>query len=284
MSRSTRTTAAKKSSSAELQIANSGAPSAKPRPAKRKKRGNATARRSKAKAPAVANPLPPAIEVELPGETQAHVPPNSPSPMSLPPSPADSSTGLPDSSTETVQLSSESERLLSQVPEIIGDAAESTETAGQGDGEGSPDDAIAALMQQIAFEPQDVQDQVGELFEWLAERFKSDHWKLTERQSRMLGRPTAQLLNSLWAKLQTILPDVLGRWCVETPGAAAFIFACGIVVVPKVTKQVGISRARRRDNAAQKLVRPGASHGPQSVPQSKPQPRTASNMIHMDGQ
>jgi hypothetical protein len=145
---------------------------------------------------------------------------------------------LPRSGTNS--LPPESERLLSAVPQTIGEA--------QGE-PGAPvdvqaDDPIAALMAQVAFEPQDVQDVLGELFDWMAERFESDHWKLTERQARMIGRPTAQLLNSMWSRLQNYLPDILSKWCEETPGATAFIMACGIVIVPKVSQQVKISRER----------------------------------------
>lgn len=163
---------------------------------------------------------------------------------------ANSSTGsIPDS------LPPESERILAGVPETIG---------AEPDDPGAPadvpinDDPIAALMAQVAFEPQDVQDVLAEFFDWMAERFASDHWKLTERQARMLGRPAAQMLNALWVRLQQYIPDILGRWCEETPGAMAFIVACGIVVAPKITRQVQISRERAK---AKPLV------------QDKPQPK-----------
>jgi hypothetical protein len=111
---------------------------------------------------------------------------------------------------------------------------------------GQVEDPIAALMAQVAFEEEDVKDTLAEFFDWMSERFKSDHWKLTDRQSRILGRPSAQLLNSIWAKLQDYLPDILARWCETTPGATAFILACGIVVLPKAKKQFTISRERRK--------------------------------------
>jgi len=98
------------------------------------------------------------------------------------------------------------------VPDSIG---------GEADDPGGPaelpgDDAIAGLMAMVAFEPQDVQDTLCEFFDWTAERFKSDHWRLTERQARMLGKPTSLLLNSLWARLCLILPDIIAA-----SGAAA---------------------------------------------------------------
>jgi hypothetical protein len=157
--------------------------------------------------------------------------------------------------------------LLAGIPETIGEA----------DDPGGPadvpqDDPIAALMAQVAFEPQDVQDALGEFFDWMAERFESDHWKLTERQARMLGRPAAQMANALWVKLQAYIPDILSRWCEETPGATAFILACGIIVVPKVTQQVRISRER-----AQK-ARPLVAEMPKPKP---PQPERVPEKPHV---
>ena len=143
-------------------------------------------------------------------------------------------------------LSDESERLLADVPMRIG---EITDTPLGEPVEPPGDDPIAALMAQVAFEPQDVQDMIEELFNFLAERFNSEHWKLTSTQSRILGRPAAQLANALWKRLQNYLPDILGRWCEETPGAMAFIIACGIVVAPKVTKQISLSRERAQSTA-----------------------------------
>ena len=101
----------------------------------------------------------------------------------------------------------------------------------------------------MAFEPQDVQDTICEFFEWMAERFDSDHWKLSERQARMLGKPSAILADAMWRKLTALLPDIIGQWCESTPGATAFLFAFGIVVVPKVKKQFTISRERARRSA-----------------------------------
>ena len=139
-------------------------------------------------------------------------------------------------------LPAESERVLASVPEIIG---------GEADDPGGPADVqeldpVAALMAQVAFEPQDVQDILVEMFDWLGERFQSDHWKLNERQARMLGTPAALMLNSIWARLQDYIPDLIAKWCMETPGASKFILACGLVIGPKIAKQITISRERKR--------------------------------------
>jgi hypothetical protein len=147
-------------------------------------------------------------------------------------------------------LSQESERILAAVPASIG--GEADDPGGPADVPGQEADPIAALMAQVAFEPQDVQDMLGEMFDWLSERFQSDHWKLNERQTRLLGKPTALMLNSIWARLQNLLPDLIANWCEETPGAMDFIIMAGMIVGPKVAKQIVISRERAKAAPAQK--------------------------------
>lgn len=167
-------------------------------------------------------------------------------------------------------LTAEQEHILSDVPEFLGD--EPAAPAGSAGLEAGEDDAVSALMAQVAFEPQDVQDTISEFFDWLAERFQSDHWKLSDRQARMLGKPSAQLANALWGKLTLLLPDIIGRWCESTPGATAFLFAFGIVVVPKVKKQVSISRERAREKAhkVRRMPTPGNPAGKPIPPMGAP--------------
>jgi len=184
------------------------------------------------------------------------------------------------SSTATLNepLTPEAERLLAQVPDTISDNSEAALPEAE---EPQPEgDAIAALMAQVAFEPQDVQDVLCEFFDYLAERFQSEHWQLTDRQARMLGRPAAQLANAMWVKMQNYLPDVLGRWCEETPGATAFILAAGLVIGPKVSMQIKISRERKRNRPA---IRPTQSEsGPVAVEKPKDKP-AQSGVIWSEG-
>lgn len=139
-------------------------------------------------------------------------------------------------------LPEEVERKLDAIPDVIGQEGE--QPTGNPSGEIARDD-FSSLLDMIAFEEQDVRDLLEEAFDWLSEKFDSEHWKLSERQSRMLGRPTVMLMNSIWLKLRDRLPDVLLRWCESTPGAAAFITAAGIVIVPKVMTQVSLSKRKK---------------------------------------
>ena len=196
------------------------------------------------------NPLPPAIDV------QPAVQASAPEPQSLTSKISSLFSGVPVSQPEPSNtfatygggepLSPESEQLLASVPESIGYTDQGgPERLSIHEVDSPNDDPIAALMAQVAFEEQDVKDTLEEFFDWLAERYKSEHWKLTDRQSRMLSRPASQMANAVWLKLQAYIPSIIGRWCEETPGATAFILACGLVVVPKVTKQIKLSRERK---------------------------------------
>lgn len=261
MPKSTSTTAARKSASATR--AASGGTSAKP--VKKKPQPQSKPAPKRKRHVQKSKPLPPPIDLPV----EAASPSQSQSPTSPQLDPSRGTTATSSTPSSESPLTPEAERILAAVPETIGDAP-------LGDGIGiageiEEPNPIAGLMAAIAFEEQDVKDTLSEMFDWMAERFQSEHWKLTDRQVRILGKPTAQLLNSLWAKLNVILPDILARWCDDTPGATAFILACGIVVGPKVGKQIRLSRAKSKANAAAKMVAPGQSHGPAPAP-ARPQP------------
>lgn len=151
-------------------------------------------------------------------------------------------------------LDPESERLLARIPgEVTGDSDPEFIAPGAP----SPEqDAIASLMAQVTFEEQDVRDCLSEFFAWLAQKFDNENWKLTERQERMLGKPAAQLANSLWVRLQTLLPDVIARWCMETPGAFAFLTVAGLVITPKIMNQIKVSRERKQKGPKVRSMQP----------------------------
>lgn len=136
------------------------------------------------------------------------------------------------------------------MPDVIGAPAGDAAAAGDAPEAELTADDVRELMDSVTFEQQDVQDLLAEFFDWLADKFQSDHWRLTERQMRILGKPTFRLVNVLWQKLEEKLPDVLVAWCAGTPGASAFLLACGIVVGPKIKKQMSLSSARKKQPAA----------------------------------
>lgn len=145
-------------------------------------------------------------------------------------------------------LPADSEKLLQDVQETIG----GVHVAGEKLDDEESAAAIGALAGMdpaflqglISFDESDVRGVLEEGFDFLADRFDSAHWKLTERQSRMLGKPTAQLLTSVWTKLSYILPAGLAEWCASTPGLAAFVLTSTIVLGPKIAQQLAVSRQR----------------------------------------
>ena len=167
---------------------------------------------------------------------------------------APASHGINDSSSGE-PANRDAQRRLDSIPDVIGVDPDAPEQAAAAEPSITSDE-VTALMALVTFEEQDVKDTLCELFDWIAERMQSDHWKLTERQARMLGGPTTQLINSLWGKLMQRLPDVIVAWCERTPGAAAFLLSFGLVVVPKGMKQIAVSRERRAVKAEVKSPEP----------------------------
>jgi hypothetical protein len=207
-----------------------------------KRKQKAAKKRKKRRAPSV-KPLPAPVPVEG-TETAAR-----PAAVNLegifPPNPAASELPSDLSSNLTEprpgeELSPESEAILAGI-----EGGEADDPGGPADV--SPERAMLSdMMPVIAFEEADVRAVLEESFEWLAEKFDSGHWKLTERQSRMLGKPTAELLSGLYLRLREFLPDVLLNWCDSTPGLMGVLIAGTIVVAPKVKTQVGLSMQKKR--------------------------------------
>jgi hypothetical protein len=132
--------------------------------------------------------------------------------------------------------------------------------------EPAPASTALDIEPSFHFDPEAVGEVLEEGFAWIAEKFGSEHWKLSDRQARMLKGPTSQLLGSLYAHIERMLPAFLERWADSTPGLMDFVFVFGIVVGPKVAKQLALSRERRRGGgkpkpaAAVRSGQPSNSH------------------------
>jgi hypothetical protein len=150
-------------------------------------------------------------------------------------------------------LGEDSERMLRSVPASIDD---DDEVADQGASPAASPAAPAVLLPSGIFSEDKTRKFLEEAFHWLADRFDSAHWELTENQSDLLAGPCAQLFSSVWAKLIERLPE----WLAGTPGAADLMFAATIVIGPKIAMQMTITRERR---ARPKVNRP--ANGPQPV-------------------
>lgn len=218
-----------------------GAGSGVPKRAKRRsgRRGRKSQRRPRPASAADVRPASQPVESQ-PLDGLLNLFPSQPAAASQPESVA--------SSASSGSLSADAQAALDSVPEVI---AAPVDAAAEGPEAELTSEDVRELMAQVAFEEQDVRDLLAELFDWLADRFDSDHWKLTERQMRILGGPSFRLANVLWKRLEERLPDILIGWCESTPGAAALIMACGIVVGPKIAKQVRLSRGGKRAQPAQ---------------------------------
>jgi hypothetical protein len=204
------------------------------------KRKKAKARKPKAEKP-LSQPLPEA-EATLIQEAPA---PESPKPTIL--QGLFGSQSAPESanpSTISSEVTAEQSAELRSVPDVIGGDPQGGDEPGDELSAGELAETVS-LLREMGFEEQDVIDLLGEGFEWLAERFDSEHWKLSERQGRLLGRPATKCANKLWLRVLDWLPDFLANLAKSSPEAAALVVASAIVVFPKVGKQVVISRTKK---------------------------------------
>jgi len=103
---------------------------------------------------------------------------------------------------------------------------------------------VRSVLAELEWDDQDVKDMLEETFEFLAEHFGSEHWKLSPRNLRMLSKPLNKLFTVLWVRLLEKLPDAVESWCASTPGLAGTLTAAGFVIWPRAVKQFRISRAR----------------------------------------
>lgn len=164
------------------------------------------------------------------------------------PNEPNNSTPRNDGGTIGSELPGDLRAKLDAIPDMIGDSEPDAPAprAVIDSGDAAAVVSSVAMLEMVVFEEGDVREVLEETFSFLAGRFGSEHWLLTERQSRMLGRPATVLANAVWDKLKVRLPDILGRWCETTPGAAAFLLAAGIVITPKVITQVRLSRSAKQ--------------------------------------
>lgn len=160
------------------------------------------------------------------------------------PAEAESSASSSADSTSTSLPAPLDTAALNSVPAVVSDPQAGAEV---GEGETISAGEIREMLDDLGdFLEPDVKDVLEEAFDFLAEHFKSDHWKLSERQQRMLARPITRLLNHLWAKLKERIPEKLASLAETTPGVAGLIFAVPVVIAPKVMKQVKLNRERKQ--------------------------------------
>jgi hypothetical protein len=131
-------------------------------------------------------------------------------------------------------LPEESQRILNTIPDSIGCELE------DGQGEGG---AELATVEQFTFKPEDIQEGIAAIFDWMGKHV-GEHCKLSERQLSFVSGPTTQVLNASIGGITEWMPGFLQRWCETTPGAAAFLFAWGVVLTPMGIMHIGKMRER----------------------------------------
>lgn len=164
-------------------------------------------------------------------------------------------------------ISAEQVAELASVPDTIGgEAAAPGEAAAAAPGAGELGEMVE-FLQSMGIDEDDMQEWLSEGCDFLSEKFDSAHWKLTDRQGRMLAKPYTACANKIWIKLLDWLPDFLSNLAKSSPEAAAMVISSAVVFGPKVAKQFVLSRSRKE------LPKKPAEDKPQQVKEvPKPKP------------
>jgi hypothetical protein len=140
--------------------------------------------------------------------------------------------------SEAPGTAAETEQVLRAVPDVIGDVQGADAQPGEPD---VPGFALPAVI----VDESNVRAMLEEFHDWLAAFFESDHWKLTARQSQMLGGPFAGAINSLWAKVKPMLPAMLSGWAESNPSLIGAALVASMVYGPMAATQWKLSRERK---------------------------------------
>ena len=96
-------------------------------------------------------------------------------------------------------------------------------------------------------------------FAALADRFGSDHWKLSTKQRDRLALPVAAILNGMFQYLFDWLPDFVGDTASEHPEYPAAATTGAAILIPRVVKQYRISKQRHGADGAARVAQSGGS-------------------------
>jgi len=158
------------------------------------------------------------------------------------------------SSSVTEPLTPEAERILQDIPDVIGDVSATDSQAPV-----PPAESLALST----FDSYLVGEYLEEGYGFIAKVTNMEHWKLTDRQSKLLAPPLAKVLSSMSDEMTGWLPGFLKNWVERTPGAAGLLIAMVAVNGPKIAQTVTV--LRERSKAAQVRV-------PKVTPMPTPRP------------
>jgi hypothetical protein len=177
----------------------------------------------------------------------------------------------PSSGSSAEPLSAESERLLSGVPDHIGGEGGESPASPGGGGQ------IAAMIDALVFKPEHVEIALRGVFKGLGWWFDSEHWQLTPEDSGWITQPATEMLNYIWLDNRDDISNAFVTWVMSTPGALGLLIGGGVVLGPRIAKQVELSRERR----TRPLV-PDPTKAPQPIRAAAPAPKPRVGIVIED--
>lgn len=174
---------------------------------------------------------------------------NNPQPVTGSPKPDVPASAKPFPTSEPAPLPADTERQLAAVPDVIGEERSSELVAIDDAGADLSNQArIGELVELGYVDAEQAGDIAGDIFDYLAVRFDSDHWKLKPNNRERIGRPFAASVNGAIQAVLDYLPDSASVIAAAHPEWAAFGLAIGGAIVPRALKQLKVSRERKRGN------------------------------------
>jgi hypothetical protein len=120
---------------------------------------------------------------------------------------------------------------------------------GEGEVVGAPGasgaDHIAAMLNDLAFKPEHVEMLLRGLFKGLGWFFDSEHWELQPEDSGWITEPATQMLNYIWLDNRDDISNAFIAWVMKTPGALGLLIGGGVVLGPRVARQMKLAHERR---------------------------------------
>lgn len=184
--------------------------------------------------------------------------------------PAAVPSSAPSANSSTSEpLSAESERLLNSVPDSIGGEPGGIDEPGEGG-------QLSAMIDGLVFKPEHVEVLMRGIFKALGWFFDAEHWELSDSETGWVTEPATQMLNFLWLDNRDDISNRMLTWVMNTPGALGLLIGGGVVLGPRISKQMSLARERRNSKP---LVQE-----PRTPPQPiRPAPAQPKNGIVFDG-
>jgi hypothetical protein len=154
--------------------------------------------------------------------------------------------------------------LLDTVPDVVGNGVPGQpgpdgSLPSPVEGESGSPDLVSSMLANVTFKEEHVKRILSSIFDFVATKLDDDGLKLTGWKLEMVGEPTAQMANAMWAAFMAKMPDLVSKWCETTPGASAFMAAWGSVGTIMIISHMQVVSERKNKHTTADPARPATT-------------------------